>query len=517
MSSQESTPVKSPGRRLLRKSALLTSPFGKPLKTNHYGIKSTPASPLPKNSILDAVFGSPDANATLTASLHRTPTKANTPIASESLTPKGASDIAFALDQFNTTTENIDTMPENLTQDAQDNEKSTANMSKETTTEKNTTSRNTGVWGQIVGLKRADGSEYYWYPIYKTVCSFGKNLANDIRVQVETVSDHHCVIIHGGEGEILLKDSSTNGTLRNGELVHNTTVTLNHNDVLTVGGHRFRFESTETNPAQESDETLESDDVLQASVQKAVQSLIEIASPTSTRSAPTTPRKCFVSSTTSLESSLNLFTPNRASRLSKLLMSPKVSTPLFAHIPPKSTPVSKELPCADFDLEIPNGLRSPSVKRRVTDDDNDDVARTPKKVSFGPKLSPEIFDRAQPPSSPIRRGQQQDPDTPRRNGMMSPKMLGGGGPRSAVKSILTPSKLGRTVMYMNLERPAPLKLFSEELLAEAKAKANSEKTSMLPPATGLDDLETKTSDEQMSALLVSPVPKPGIVDELADP
>ncbi|KAG0037637.1 antigen identified by monoclonal antibody Ki-67 [Podila clonocystis] len=387
------------------------------------------------------------------------------------------------------------------------------------------------VWGRIVGLKRADGTEYAWYPIYKTVCAFGKSLTNDVRVQVDTVSDHHCLIIRGGEGELLLKDSSTNGTLLNGELVHGATVDIVHNDILAVGGHKFRFEFTETHTT----ENIPSTPTIQDTVDNAIQSLSEVPSPTATRVAPSTPRKCFTTGASSLESSLGLFTPNRASKLSRLLMSPKISAPLFASTTPKKGGLlAKELPLADFGLsalaKVPPGLQTPSqVKRRVMDDRDDDFPRTPKKVSFGPKLSPEIFDRAQPPASPLKRGAQQDPDTPRR-GMMSPKVAAMGG-RSAVKSIMTPSKLGRTAIFIDLEKPAPLKLFSAALLAEAEAKG---KATAATPSTSIEEVEqveevkeeekkeeedetkSKASEEAMSALLVSPVPKREIVDAFAD-
>ncbi|KAG0080623.1 antigen identified by monoclonal antibody Ki-67 [Podila epicladia] len=400
------------------------------------------------------------------------------------------------------------------------------------------TSRN-DVWGRIVGLKRADGAEYAWYPIYKTVCTFGKSLTNDVRVQVETVSDHHCLIIRGGEGELLLKDSSTNGTLLNGELVHGATVDIVHSDILTVGGHKFRFEFTETDKAENIPSTPKKQDkTIQDTVDNAILSLSEVPSPTVTRIAPSTPRKCFTSRTSSLESSLGLFTPNRASKLSRLLMSPKISAPLFASTTPKKGgPLAKELPLAEFGLgamaKVPPGLQTPSqVKRRVVDDRDDDVARTPKKVSFGPKLSPEIFDRAQPPASPLKRGAQQDPDTPRRSIMMSPKFGAMGGQRSAVKSIMTPSKLGRTAIFIDLEKPAPPKLFSAALLAEAEAKGKAITSISTITVEEVEQVELvkeeekkkeeegdthfKASEEAMSALLVSPVPKREIVDAFAD-
>ncbi|RKP16273.1 hypothetical protein ROZALSC1DRAFT_25467, partial [Rozella allomycis CSF55] len=59
---------------------------------------------------------------------------------------------------------------------------------------------------------------------------------------------------------------------------------------------------------------------------------------------------------------------------------------------------------------------------------------TPKKVTFGPPLSPEVFDKNQPPASPLRRGN--SPFSPRRN-LFSPGIL----KRSNLKNELKSRKL----------------------------------------------------------------------------
>lgn len=86
-------------------------------------------------------------------------------------------------------------------------------------------------------------------------------------------------------------------------------------------------------------------------------------------------------------------------------------------------------------------------------------------------------------------------------------------------------------MFIDLEKPAPPKLFSAALLAEAEAKG---KAINLMPTTSVEEVEqveevkeeekkeeedeakSKASEEAMSALLVSPVPKREIVDAFAD-
>lgn len=93
-----------------------------------------------------------------------------------------------------------------------------------------------------------------------------------------------------------------------------------------------------------------------------------------------------------------------------------------------------------------------------------------------------------------------------------------------VKSIMTPSKLGRTAMFIDLEKPAPPKLFSAALLAEAEAKGKVMAASAAP-TTSVEELKeekeeeeakSKASEEIMSALRINPVPKVEIVDAFAD-
>ncbi|KAG0205591.1 antigen identified by monoclonal antibody Ki-67 [Mortierella sp. GBA30] len=355
------------------------------------------------------------------------------------------------------------------------------------TTPKSKTILKSGVWGHVVGLKRLDEAVYYRYPIDKSYCSFGRNDSNDIRVQIDGVSEMHCKLIRRDDGEVWLKDTSTNGTLLNNVLVHDTARPIQHLDVITVGGRKFRFEISETASRPPLQSAANGNTPgrhvrdIQATIDKDIQTLAEVPSPTPDRLL-TTPKKNLARSTAALESSLGLFTPNRAAKLSSLLVSPKpVPLPAFLTKSPRKPSTPKPVltmidepslfnPTAiaahseeeSFSVNTP-GLQTPTREKRKAPEDFDGVTRTPKKVSFGPALSPEIFDKSNPPSTPIKRGQQQDPETPRRQGTSTPSLLSRlSAIGSASKPILTPSRLSRTSNLIDLERPAPPNLFAPE-------------------------------------------------------
>ncbi|KAF9994003.1 antigen identified by monoclonal antibody Ki-67 [Entomortierella chlamydospora] len=387
------------------------------------------------------------------------------------------------------------------------------------TTPKSKTILKTGVWGHIVGLKKLDESVYYRYPIDKSYCSFGRSDSNDIRVQIDAVSELHCKLIRRDDGEVWLKDTSTNGTLLNNVLVHDTARPIQHNDVMTIAGRKFRFESVEPVPRP----PLQSAGIstpgrmvsnIQKTIDDDIQILAEIPSPTAGRLL-LTPKKDTARSAAALESSLGLFTPNRAAKLSSLLVSPKpVPMPAFLAKSPKRmtttprkvltmidepsvlNPTCTAVPPQAPTSEIEPGMQTPPQNKRKTPMDFDEgyVERTPKKVSFGPALSPEIFDKAEPPSTPMKRGQQQGILTPRKQGVSTPSLLSKlSALKPTTKPILTPSKLSRTSALHDMQKPAPLNLFApddttEELEAIRMPLLTPSRQNRTTPIHGLQKL-----------------------------
>ncbi|ORZ01925.1 hypothetical protein BCR41DRAFT_375165 [Lobosporangium transversale] len=116
-------------------------------------------------------------------------------------------------------------------------------------------------------------------------------------------------------------------------------------------------------------------------------------------------------------------------------------------------------------VEIEPGLQTPSRDKRKAPIDFEDeiLGRTPKKVSFGPALSPEIFDETNPPSTPIKRGEQQGTETPRRQGISTPSLLSRlSAVTPSAKPILTPTRAGgRIANWAGLVKPAPLNLLAD--------------------------------------------------------
>ncbi|KAF9947250.1 antigen identified by monoclonal antibody Ki-67 [Mortierella alpina] len=380
------------------------------------------------------------------------------------------------------------------------------------TTPKSKTMTLSMVWGEVLGLSRQDGSVYYRYPINKSYCSFGRSNLNDIRIQIDGVSEAHCKLIRRDDGEVWLKDTSTNGTLLNNVLVHDTARPIQNHDIVTIGGRRFRFDTSEPIPRMPLQSTGGSNTPgrqvrdIQATIDKDIQTLAEAPSPTPGRLL-STPKRSLSRNTVVLESSLGLFTPNRAAKLSSLLVSPKpVPLPAFLTKSPRrpTTPkpviamidepslfntTSAATPSSSFterQLSTNSGMHTPTKEKRKAPTDFDGVSRTPKKVSFGPALSPEIFDKSNPPSTPIKRGQQQDPETPRRQGLSTPSLLSRlSAAGSASKPILTPSRLARTFLLANLERPAPPNLFAPENQEDAEEASKEDKQEYMTRADTL--------------------------------
>ncbi|KAF9364487.1 antigen identified by monoclonal antibody Ki-67 [Mortierella sp. NVP85] len=439
----------TPKRRLLRKSGLQASPFGAPIKT----VLSTSNSNNNNNTS--------DNQATSSSASTKTPSDiiTVTPMANPFLTDPSSAN-ADSTDATSSSQENhsptrrsarlnliYSSSPSSLTNGSgsikSPGGKLTPKRLVPPTTPKTKTILRTGVWGHIVGLKKQDETAYARYPIDKSYCSFGRGDSCDIRVQIDAVSVMHCKLLRRDDGEVWLKDTSTNGTLLNNVLVHDTARPIQHNDVMTIAGRKFRFEAESPisrPPLQStSDNTpgrqISNSNSNQTSTDQDTPSLAEIPA-LSARKILTTPSKATNRSTESLEASLGLFTPNRADRLSRLLVSPKpVPFPAFLTKSPSKPSTSRRVYVMIDEPSILNpscsvesaavteltsdkiecGLQTPMREKRMapTEFDVNGIPRTPKKVSFGPALSPEIFDQAEPPSTPIKRGQQ-DPGTPRR-------------------------------------------------------------------------------------------------------
>ncbi|KAF9540256.1 antigen identified by monoclonal antibody Ki-67 [Mortierella hygrophila] len=453
---------KSPARRQLRKSALQASPFGAPVKSF---LKASPSAS--SSSISSPAFTIPTTTRIKPVS-PPIPSSTTGPLEADAQEEEEEGSASPLDSPTSRKSARLSNMYKNVDL--------SATPKKPPTTPKSKSHLKIGVWGHIVGLKKHDMSEYCRFPIDKSYCSFGRSGNNDVPVPFESVSDMHCKLIRREDGEIWLKDTSNIGTLLNNVLVHDTARPIEHNDIMTIAGRSFRFETVMTTPrpplqATDGNTTpgrhIKS---IQASFDSDFSALAEAPSPTAGRTS-TTPKRNLSRSTAALESSLGLFTPKSAAKLSSLLVSPKpIPLPAFLKSPRQSTTStdkpSKSSVAADTtddlqELEENSGWRTPTKRKRKSSEDLfTELGRTPKKVSFGPNLNPEIFSKNNPPNTPVKRGDHQSPSasTP---SFMSRLAAAGGTP----KSILTPSRSSRTNVFQGLEKPTPIKLmlFSPEV------------------------------------------------------
>jgi pSer/pThr/pTyr-binding forkhead associated (FHA) protein len=73
----------------------------------------------------------------------------------------------------------------------------------------------------------------------RDVTRVGRGLAADLRLDENSVSRRHAVLVHGPEGARVLDDRSSNGTFLNGRRVEQAA--LAHGDVLMVGRVVLRY------------------------------------------------------------------------------------------------------------------------------------------------------------------------------------------------------------------------------------------------------------------------------------
>ena len=76
-----------------------------------------------------------------------------------------------------------------------------------------------------------------------TCCVIGRAETADIRVSAPDVSKIHCnVVVDSETGEASLEVLGMNTQLNADSIESNTTIKLNHRDVVSLGGRRLRFE-----------------------------------------------------------------------------------------------------------------------------------------------------------------------------------------------------------------------------------------------------------------------------------
>jgi pSer/pThr/pTyr-binding forkhead associated (FHA) protein len=78
-----------------------------------------------------------------------------------------------------------------------------------------------------------DGGLTRLVALHKPVTHLGRGFSADVRLEDQSVSRRHAVIVHGGDDARILDDRSANGTFVNGRRV--TDAVLRDRDVIRLG------------------------------------------------------------------------------------------------------------------------------------------------------------------------------------------------------------------------------------------------------------------------------------------
>ena len=78
-----------------------------------------------------------------------------------------------------------------------------------------------------------DGDVMRLVALHQAVTHLGRGFSADLRLEDQSVSRRHAVIVNGGEGARILDDRSANGTFVNGRRV--TDAVLRDRDVIRLG------------------------------------------------------------------------------------------------------------------------------------------------------------------------------------------------------------------------------------------------------------------------------------------
>ncbi|XP_068745580.1 proliferation marker protein Ki-67-like isoform X1 [Montipora capricornis] len=235
---------------------------------------------------------------------------------------------------------------------------------------------------KIVVIKR-NGTDGPQFPLRSNTCLFGRKADCDIRIQLPNVSQEHALVKVECDKKINITNlSSCNQTLVNGRPV--SQVDIQHLDVLTISDRSFRFE-------------------LPLSVQKQVRPLETQQHQSSTLT--TTPQGKKTPKMPTPKGSPR--TPPTGGTLKENIWAlHRHSMPLPEEEEGLASPADVKVPFSSLDINV--DPKEGSVDVQPGNEMKSEVAQKPKRrskrVSFGPVLSPEQFDKDLPPATPVRRG-----------------------------------------------------------------------------------------------------------------
>ncbi|XP_046929570.1 proliferation marker protein Ki-67 isoform X2 [Lynx rufus] len=230
-----------------------------------------------------------------------------------------------------------------------------------------------GPTGRLVTIKRS-GADGPHFPLSLSTCLFGRGIECDIRIQLPVVSKQHCKIEINGQEAKLFNFSSTNPTQVNGSTIDGP-VQLKHGDVITVVDRSFRYENESHEDRRKSTEF---------PGQRRKQESLHRVSRSSLSSDPD-------------------------GKLQDSDVRSRASEDSVSGRPLKNVQAAGTV---SGGCEDRVASRTPNVVRplELAGDKTEGTPLKRRRVSFGGRLKPELFDENLPPNTPLKRG-----ETPRRS------------------------------------------------------------------------------------------------------
>lgn len=230
---------------------------------------------------------------------------------------------------------------------------------------------------KIVVIKR-NGTDGPQFPLRTNECLFGRKPECDIRIQLPNVSFEHALVKIDNDRKIkLINLSSSNQTLVNGKSI--TEAEIKHLDVLTISDRSFRFEFP--SPVQEREKS-----------PKIHYNLSNTPTEQKTPKMPTpggSPRT----------------PPAKENLKENIHILRRHSMPLQEEDEDLASRVPQKTPFSMVDVNTePSKEDAADIQHVIKTKSSKEQKRRSKRVSFGPVLSPEQFDKDLPPATPLRRG-----------------------------------------------------------------------------------------------------------------
>ncbi|OZJ06700.1 hypothetical protein BZG36_00324 [Bifiguratus adelaidae] len=258
---------------------------------------------------------------------------------------------------------------------------------------------------------RKDGKRNDIFPLTTNTCTFGRAEENDIRLHLPHVSKRHCKITFRKDGLAFIENFSDNGTQVNDVWVTRRTI-LNNKDKISLCGRHFLFvyaEKGKRSPLmdhQGSNASVYTTPHTPPSVKPHSSHDDDIDNSPTTQSL-----KRKLSFGSQVKAVVEGMSPARKARILELMQSPAPLSRKGTEDKADRLKPARKTEAVDtlrMLTEQANQERrsgsTPPPKTPPKRSQAPNSVKSARKVTFGPPLSPEVFDKDHPSSTPVKRG-----------------------------------------------------------------------------------------------------------------